>query len=469
MEQRSAAPVKVCDALARFHPVAPKAAAIMLCHSDSQDSRQAKGRPAGLPSPSTSHVQQQQMEMQQHLPATGGLEGQQNQNQQQCLEQLGSTVERASAGEVVQGGARCTARGGDKSGSSSSSSNKRVTMQLWSPNSHRLSGEVRELAVVQQVGSGGFAIVLEVLGKNSSSSSECSRGAGGSSSAAEGSSSSGAGRFALKVAKDYLEMPAEYRAKVKEFSHARVMEKQYKMERTVMSSTNGSNNVLKCFGAGSVEWDRTTRPCLLVELAPHGSVDRLLTDDRGRPVGLSPKKAYKILVSAAHGLVKVHGSAKALYRDLKAENLLMFGDKDYPLVKLADFGICKVLLQPDRCAHTQIGTPQYKAPEQENPMAAQDVRVDTYQLALLLLQLRWGRPPFWWLWEGGFSEEERKERRGLSELEREDCPYNQEQPGFPALTPRERAFLQRCMCVEVTLRPFVSAIIGRDSYMLEGP
>ena len=438
----------------------------MPSHSGFQDSRPAKDCPAPVPSASTTHTQQQQ-QMQQHpLPATGGPESNQYQNQQQCPAQFGSTVEKANAGKVVQEGLWCTTGGGDKSGSSSSS-NKRVTMQLWSPNSARLSGEVRELAVVQQVGSGGFAIVLEVLEGNSGSG--CSRGAGESSSAAEDSSSSGAGRFALKVAKDYLEMPYEYRQGVPEKQHAGVMEKQYRTEHAVMSSMPNAEYVLKCFGAGSVKWDGTTRHCLLVELAPHGSVDTLLTDDMGRPVGLSPDKAYSILAYAAHALCEVHGHAKALYRDLKAENLLMFGDKNDPEVKLADFGICKVLLQPDCRAGTQIGTPQFKAPEQENPRASQDVRVDTYQLALLLLQLRWGRPPFWWLWEGGFSEEERKERRGLSELEREDCPYNQEQPGFPALTPRERAFLQRCMCVEVTLRPFVSEVVSNDSYMREGP
>ena len=360
--------------------------------------------------------------------------------------------------------------GADKSGSSSSS-NKRVTMQLWSPNSTRLSGEVRELAVVQQVGSGGFSIVLEVLEKNSSSSSssECSRGAISSTSAAEDSNGSGAGRFALKVGKDYLEMPSDYRKKVPVTNHARRMQTQFKSEHAVMSSANGADYVLKGFGVGSVDWEGTTRPCLLVELAPHGSVDRLLTDDMGRPVGLSQEKAHKILWYAAHALTEVHGCAKALYRDLKAENLLMFGDKDDPEVKLADFGICKVLLEPDCRADTQIGTPQFKAPEQENPRASQDVRVDTYQLALLLLQLRWGKPPFWWLWEGGVSEEERKQRRGLRELEREGCPYNQEEAGFPALTPRERAFLQRCMCVEVPLRPFVREVVCRDSYMLEGP
>jgi serine/threonine protein kinase len=414
------------------------------------------------------------MQMEQHSPATGGLQGSQDHSQEQRPAQLDGTVEKASADKVVQEGAGWVANVRDKCISSGSSKKQRqVIMQLWSQGTTRPSGEVRDFTVVQQVGSGGFAIVLEVLEETTSSNSEGSKAAVGCSNAAEDSSSSrlgsGAGRFALKVAKDYLDMPDTYRRGVPAGCHAALMRKQFKTEYDVMSDMCDGDFVLKCFGVGSVEWDGTTRSCLLVELAPHGSVHTLLTDDRGRPVGLSPKKAHRILMFATYALAEVNGDAKALYRDLKAENLLMFGDKEDPLVKLADFGICKVLLPPDCGARTVIGTPEFKAPEQENPKAAQDMRVDTYQLALLLLQLRWGRAPFWWLWELVVSEEERKQRRGLSELEREDCPYNQEQPGFPALTPKERAFLQCCMCVDVSLRPFVTELIGRDDYIMNGP
>ena len=396
------------------------------------------------------------------------------QQQQQPPEQFTSQAGDGPAANSTQAdaGVHATTDTADKG--NHQQQQRRFTMQLWASGSSRLSGEVQEVVVVGEVGYGGFSTVYKVM-KSSSSSSGDSRDVNSATNAdgsVEGSSSSITQQpvpMALKVANSHSEMTKDYQGNVSLALHDELMKTQFKAEQQVMSSAASSAFILTCFGSGCVEVKGATRPCLLLELSPYGPVSELLSDGLGRPVGLSPDKAYKIILDTAFGLEELHRDAKAMHRDLKADNLLMFRDAEDPTVKLADFGICKILKNPGTCARTQVGTAPFKAPEQLNRAAAQDARVDTYQLAMLLLQLRWGRLPFWWLWEDCTSEEKWDQRRGVHVLEEEDCPYSKEQPGFPALTPKERAFLQRCMRVDVSLRPYVSELVHNDDYIVSGP
>ena len=396
------------------------------------------------------------------------------QQQQQQPEQLTGQAGEGPAAKASNADAGVHAAADTADKSSHQERGRRITMQSWVPGSYRTSGEVQELLIVDVVGYGGFSTVYKVLKSSSRSSGGNREGSAATNAAGSvGGSSSSATQnpvpMALKVANTHSEMSADYKGNVSQSQHNGVMRKQFIAEQLVMSSAAPSRLILQCFGSGCVELEEATRPCLLLELSPYGSVLDLLSDGLGRPVGLSPDKAHKIMAHTAYGLKHLHRKAKAIHRDLKAENLLLFGEQQRPQVKLADFGICKILEDPGTCSRTRIGTPQFKAPEQLNPAAAQDARVDTYQLAMLLLQLRWGRVPFWWLWEDYISEEEWNQRRGLHVLEEDDCPYTQDEPGFPALTPKERAFLQRCMTMDVSLRPYVSELLSNDEYIMKGP
>lgn len=74
---------------------------------------------------------------------------------------------------------------------------------------------------------------------------------------------------------------------------------------------------------------------------------------------------------------------KVLYRDLKAENLLIFGDG---YVKLSDFGLSKLLNQDDELSKTHAGTALYNSPEMVLQMGYNKC-ADFWALGVLLYEL----------------------------------------------------------------------------------
>lgn len=83
-----------------------------------------------------------------------------------------------------------------------------------------------------------------------------------------------------------------------------------------------------------------------------------------------------------------------VHRDIKPENLLLTPAGD---VKVADFGLARVLTGPEGLDLTQagmtLGTPLYMSPEQAEGRAV-DARSDLYSLGATLYHLLAGRPPF---------------------------------------------------------------------------
>ncbi len=90
-------------------------------------------------------------------------------------------------------------------------------------------------------------------------------------------------------------------------------------------------------------------------------------------------------LSAAHGVGLVH-------RDIKPDNILL--REDDGIVKLADFGISKILQSTVGAgAGTVAGTPYYMAPEAW--LGRADVRSDIWSLAVTMYEMVTGRMPFW--------------------------------------------------------------------------
>ncbi|XP_015058829.1 serine/threonine-protein kinase ATG1t-like isoform X2 [Solanum pennellii] len=81
-----------------------------------------------------------------------------------------------------------------------------------------------------------------------------------------------------------------------------------------------------------------------------------------------------------------------IHRDLKPENILLSTMETDPILKIADFGLSR-LLNPNDLAETVCGSPFYMAPEILE-FKKYDDKVDMWSLGAILFELLNGYPPF---------------------------------------------------------------------------
>ena len=106
-----------------------------------------------------------------------------------------------------------------------------------------------------------------------------------------------------------------------------------------------------------------------------------------------PEVALLVGRALADALAHAH-AAGVIHRDLKPENVLV-RQGDHPGVKLADFGIARILASDERLTMTGalVGSPHHMAPEIVEGREA-DARSDLFSLGTLLYWLATGRLPF---------------------------------------------------------------------------
>ena len=80
-----------------------------------------------------------------------------------------------------------------------------------------------------------------------------------------------------------------------------------------------------------------------------------------------------------------------VYRDLKPENVLLDIDGH---IKLADFGLSKVLSSAISLTHSFCGSPEYMSPEMLMG-TGHGFGVDYYSLGAILFEMLTGLPPFY--------------------------------------------------------------------------
>jgi len=104
-------------------------------------------------------------------------------------------------------------------------------------------------------------------------------------------------------------------------------------------------------------------------------------------------QALSVIRQVAAALQKA-AERGVVHRDIKPENILLTADGD---VKVADFGLARVVSGDQRVDLTQVGitvgTPLYMSPEQLQGRAL-DSRSDLYSLGVTSYHMLAGRPPF---------------------------------------------------------------------------
>jgi len=101
-------------------------------------------------------------------------------------------------------------------------------------------------------------------------------------------------------------------------------------------------------------------------------------------------------------VLAVAHSQGIVHRDIKPENLMLVADPVAPggeRVKILDFGIAKLLQDPDSRygktnTHALIGTPAYMSPEQCAGAGGVDAQTDVYSLGCVLYEVISGQTPF---------------------------------------------------------------------------
>ncbi|MBX3228505.1 MAG: protein kinase [Labilithrix sp.] len=148
-----------------------------------------------------------------------------------------------------------------------------------------------------------------------------------------------------------------------------------------------SEHVARVIDAGT---SADGRPYLVTELLEGEDLARVIASSDVLDVG----QAVDLVLQTCAGLVEAHG-AGIVHRDLKPANLFLTSGADgRPLVKVLDFGVCKIasadaLTKPSEL----IGTPRYMSPEQLAGREA-DARADIWALGVILYELVTKQSPF---------------------------------------------------------------------------
>lgn len=115
-----------------------------------------------------------------------------------------------------------------------------------------------------------------------------------------------------------------------------------------------------------------------------------------RTQSLGPERSVEIAKQICQGVHSVHQSG-ILHRDIKPENVIFDSDLPDANVKVADFGIAKLLNnvrdESSTFSGVVVGTPFYMAPEQHQVNAQLGPQSDVYAVGVVLYEMLTGQLP----------------------------------------------------------------------------
>ncbi|KAL2553712.1 Mitogen-activated protein kinase kinase 7 [Forsythia ovata] len=160
---------------------------------------------------------------------------------------------------------------------------------------------------------------------------------------------------------------------------------QVRQEIEILRCCMDSPNIVRCHGVFGESFDDIS---ILMEYVEAGPLDVL-----AKAVGsLSETIIANIAYQSLTGLDYLH-SKKIVHRDIKPSNLLVTREMQ---VKIADFGVSKIMTSSENACNACVGTSAYMSPEKFDSNG-QDYNVfagDVWSLGLTLMELYIGHHPY---------------------------------------------------------------------------
>ena len=157
-------------------------------------------------------------------------------------------------------------------------------------------------------------------------------------------------------------------------------------EANLMKMLPDHENVLKILDYITKDAGDNMQLWLILEYCSQGHLGQFAQRNH-----LSLAQKVDLMLQCTKGLQHIHQN-KMVHRDIKLQNILVDGSPDNPKVKVADFGISRIVehvQEHSKTAMTPIGTPKYKAPElfSNGQKASANKSVDTFSLGVSFLVL----------------------------------------------------------------------------------
>jgi serine/threonine protein kinase len=144
-------------------------------------------------------------------------------------------------------------------------------------------------------------------------------------------------------------------------------------------------NIIKLYEV----FDEPKKMNLIMELVSGGELfDRIV--ERGN---FTEKDAANTIVTLSDALAYIH-KMNIVHRDLKPENILMADKTPEASIKIADFGLAR-MMKGSEMMKTACGTPGYVAPEVLQNKGYSSGAVDMWSVGVILYILLCGFPPFY--------------------------------------------------------------------------